>query len=253
MCSTAGWQPPGHERETTAGWQPPDLFTPRFPAISVTDIQTIGLGWFDASPPDFVVVQVLGRGVRGQELSPILWYLLLCSHGQIEKTLLSNTSGSGYLQAGGFLRSGSPAYLVFSTKAVREVRPGATLMSTDLLLLDEGGVRNLTKGIPLDDRSRLHWVNVEPHGLLLEAIWSATQTLQIPGGLTYGPTSTTWWFLEPNAPEARFEPAPEFVTADGRRVHLGQVVAWRNSGQAVVRLPDGFYLFSRESEMRPAP
>lgn len=125
-------------------------------------------------------------------------------------------------------------------------RPGEILVrvtSTGLLLFDGDRIMSLTEKLPLSATSQLHRTGGDFPGLLLEA-----KPLSVSGTIYYEPTpgaKTTWWFLDGNSEEIRLEPVPEFQTVDGRRVPLGNVLGWRKPGEAVVQLPDGFYLLTK--------
>jgi hypothetical protein len=54
----------------------------------------------------------------------------------------------------------------------------------------------------------------------------------------------TSWLLETSGQEFIFKPAPEF-NVPGKKITLGDVVGWKSSTEAIVKLSDGFYLLSK--------
>lgn len=130
------------------------------------------------------------------------------------------------------------------------------VMRSAFLRFDGRQVINLTQAIPLGRTSDLHWMAGDFPGLLLHAKpplreVSSPEFIERVRIVEGWHPRETWWFLAANAAEKGLEPVPEFHTTDGRRVHLGQVLAWRRPGEAVVQLGDGFYLLAKREEATP--
>lgn len=58
-------------------------------------------------------------------------------------------------------------------------------------------------------------------------------------------------FLPYNTTKLQFELPPEFVAEENRSINLGDVVAFKEPGKAIVQLEDGFYLLTKHEESSP--
>lgn len=123
----------------------------------------------------------------------------------------------------------------------------ATFFSTALLLFDGDRLRPLNDKLPLGLASYLHRLSGDFPGVVLEATPVSEDPVRVTtgAGRIIPSPGTTWWFLDAGSDDIRLEPAPEFKTSDGRRVHLGNVLGWSKPGRAVVQLSGDFYLLTK--------
>jgi hypothetical protein len=119
---------------------------------------------------------------------------------------------------------------------------------TDYYVYDGQRVARVSRDTSFFD-TRLRWTFGDFPGAIIEGVrlnWLTGATKDVTEAEFQ--KNVTASFLDFSAKEMRPQPPPEFVTEDGRRIPIADVLAWKGRDGAVARLGDGLHLLTKKQD-----
>jgi hypothetical protein len=215
---------------------------------------TIGsISAIEADRPDRVAIHAR-RSFEGKAVPYHVVYLWV--DGRFRHVYTTAGEGS---TGGTFLSPEMPHYLLRVVET-RDVDRKTAIKSLSFLLFDGERLTNLTgdiwsekEPVPMEampqaealrkGEGQTRRMTGDFNGLLLAWVKRVANSTGEEKKPRFEPA---WWFLDITAKPLRFRPAPEFTTVDGRGVMLADVLAWVRPGAALVQLPEGYFLLSKQ-------